>query len=342
VAILMLSVVQFGNMLWGFQMAWYLVLVALALSLFLVDRLTLSWVAWSGAAVAGLVASFSLLQGLLVWPAGLLLLYHRGRRWTQVVGWIITGVAAIVLYTHNYNSDGAAPRGAAIHDPIGSAKFFAASVAAILGIPFDLQQPYNPWLLLLGFLIIALALGICIRSGVQRDDHSGAPFGVALILIGLLFIASVTEGRGIFGAVSASSSRYTTFELLVPTGIYLALLGRVPVRSRRNPDLVGGGAGSGSLSRGPQTTSIGRGALVLARVIIGLVIVLQVTVSLPNGIKGARNDYLYQSDEAKLLANFNHIGDGGLALLDVYATDHFIRHQAAILKRHHLSLFANS
>ena len=49
VAILALSFVQSGNALWGFQMAWYLVLLSLAASIVLLDRVSLSWTACSSA-----------------------------------------------------------------------------------------------------------------------------------------------------------------------------------------------------------------------------------------------------------------------------------------------------
>ena len=43
VALLALSVVQFENALWGFQMAWFLVLLAMATAVVLIDRVTLTW-----------------------------------------------------------------------------------------------------------------------------------------------------------------------------------------------------------------------------------------------------------------------------------------------------------
>ena len=87
--------VQYENSLWGFQMAWYLVMLSLAAAIFLVDRPTLTWLGLAAAIVAGVVGSFSSLQGLLIWPAGLVLLYHRRRAAPFVVAWIVAarGVA---------------------------------------------------------------------------------------------------------------------------------------------------------------------------------------------------------------------------------------------------------
>src|ERR1017187_8973440 len=43
-AILALSVVQYGNTIWGFQLAWYMVLLSLATAILLLDRVTLTWI----------------------------------------------------------------------------------------------------------------------------------------------------------------------------------------------------------------------------------------------------------------------------------------------------------
>ena len=53
VAFLTFSFVKAGNTLWGFQMAWFMVLLALATTLLLVDRANLTWLALGGALVAG-------------------------------------------------------------------------------------------------------------------------------------------------------------------------------------------------------------------------------------------------------------------------------------------------
>ena len=138
VAFLMLSFCQYGNLLWGFQMAWYLVLVSMAAAFYLVDRISLTWLAFLGALTAAVIGSFSSLQGLLIWPAGLVLLYHRRRAWRYVAPWLVAGVAATALYVHNFNNgESAAPHNAVLHHLMGSAKFYTFAIGDILGIPFQ-------------------------------------------------------------------------------------------------------------------------------------------------------------------------------------------------------------
>ena len=82
VAILLFSVVQYENALWGFQMAWYLVLLCLAATLTVLDSEKQTWLSFAFAISIAVIGSFSSLQGLLIWPAGIMILWLRGRgRW---------------------------------------------------------------------------------------------------------------------------------------------------------------------------------------------------------------------------------------------------------------------
>src|SRR5581483_6999960 len=99
----------------------------------------------------------------------------------------------------------------------------------------------------------------------------------ALILTGFLFAALITEGR-FFGVWVASASRYTTFDLLIPVGIYLALLSRRSSSSRitSRPGEVGGARVSAVGRKIPV-----RLVMKCAGVVMALIIVIQIIVSLP-------------------------------------------------------------
>ena len=104
VAFLAFSVVQYGNTIWGFQFAWYVVLVCMAAALLLLDRVVLGWVSLVGAAAVAVLGSFSSLQGLLIWPTGLVLLYFRRRSPAQSALWVGVAIATTALYFHGYKS----------------------------------------------------------------------------------------------------------------------------------------------------------------------------------------------------------------------------------------------
>ena len=73
VALVMLSFVQEGNTLFGYALGWYIVLLALAGAVYLLDRPTLTWPTLAGGIVIAIVGSYSNLYGLLIWPAVLVL-----------------------------------------------------------------------------------------------------------------------------------------------------------------------------------------------------------------------------------------------------------------------------
>src|SRR5580692_1886347 len=98
VAILLLSIVQYQSSLWGFTLGWYLVLLSLAVAFFLLDRPTLTWPILAAAIVAAIIGSYSATQGLLLWPAGFVLLYYRNRHRALVVTWIAAAISTGAVY----------------------------------------------------------------------------------------------------------------------------------------------------------------------------------------------------------------------------------------------------
>ena len=90
VVILACSLVQYGATLWGFQLAWYLVFLALAVVVVVLDRDELGVTTLAVAVIAGVIGSFSSLQGLLIWPIGLVLIFYRRRARPVVIAWIVS------------------------------------------------------------------------------------------------------------------------------------------------------------------------------------------------------------------------------------------------------------
>jgi hypothetical protein len=355
VALLALSVVQYQNLLWGFQMAWYLVLLSLAAAIVLLDRPVLSnwWLV--GAIAAGIVGSFSSLQGLLIWPIGLVLLYQRKRSPAIALAWLVAAVASFALYFYNFTVNDKYV-GAWAH-PLVAFKFFSFAIGDVVGLQLNPSPfPYSGYaaVRLLGLVIVVLAVGVLIAYGIRRDESGGTPIGVALVCAGLLFAVLVTNGRIVLGFQGASQSRYTTFDLLVPIGIYLSLLGRPFVGSssqRFNAWSADHGHAEVRLGHGDSPfrdqTTWSRSRLLAARFLqagarcaIGIVIALQLALGLHYGLEGARTNYGNNIEAARVLRNFNHEPDDQLIFyLDSFGSASFVREQARTLEDHHLSLF---
>jgi uncharacterized membrane protein HdeD (DUF308 family) len=345
VAILAFSVVQYENMLEGFQMAWCLVYLALAVIIVLIDRAALTWIVFAGAIVAAVIGSFSSLQGLLIWAAGLVLLYHRRRRTPFVVVWIVCAVASIVVYFHNFDtSEGSPSHAYAFQHPLAALKFFVFAVGDVLGYAQQNGKPGNPGVLIFGVVLLALALFTLVLYGGRRDRNGPAPIGVALVCVGLLFDAMITEGRVIFGLPAASQSRYTTFDLLVPIGIFLALLVRPTLGTEPRPSASDA---DGMVSEAIRAGQRGPGridtvAIPVARWVLAAVIVVQIASGLYFGLPRARELHASSEVAVRVLRNIDHTTDATVEFpLDPFYPESFVRQQARIAQKHHLSLFAN-
>ena len=279
VAFLLLSLAQAVNALWGFQMAWYLVLLMITLALFLLDNEPQRWPVFAGAIAAAVVASFSSLQGLLVWPAGLLLIYLRRRTPRLGIVWIgaalVTGVIYFVDFNFNVSQS-------ASQDPADLLSFFVRVVGDVVGE----SQP-GVLVTLFGSVLAVTAIWALVRFVIGgRTSTGGRPFALSLILFGLLFAGLTAYGRSglnFFGF--EVEDRYTVFAIFVLVGLYLAVLDPPVASELRSAEH---GARSPAESAGRQRILFSDPLFTLARVVVGVGIVLTVIFGSVNGISQAR------------------------------------------------------
>ena len=341
VAFLTLTLAQWQNTIWGFQMAWYLVLLSLAVAIAFLDRLRFTWPVFSVAIVVAIVGSYSSLQGLLIWPVGLVLLYQRRRPARALIVWVIVAGATTVLYFHNFTSSKAFnPRDTILKGPFDAVKFFIFALGDIAGVQETKNEPANGWVMAFGVVILVLAVLVLLRWGLRRDEHSAAPIGIALILYGLLFDALITQGRVFLFYFAASQSRYTTNDVLVLAGIYLAALDRSP--SRQLAEVRSPAQPAGSWKR----------LLVWVKWRVDLIdripwrqvalaaIVVQVIFSVSLSFAGARELHDHEVQAATITGNVDHEPDG-VVQFDLYYVRkaNWLREQTQFLREHHLSQF---
>ena len=225
VALVMLSFVQEGNTLFGYALGWYMVLLALAGAIYLLDRPTLTWPTLAGGIVIAIVGSYSNLYGLLIWPAVLVLFFLRRRRRALVFTWVVSALVTGVVYFIGFNVQAARGNsGYVLSHPSSTINYFFIALGDGLGIQWP--NRFYPDVAVFGFAILAVSCWVLITYGLRRDESSGSPVGVAMICFGLLFCAFMTLGRAWFGQVEAGWSRYTTYDLLVLVGCYMAVLNR--------------------------------------------------------------------------------------------------------------------
>jgi hypothetical protein len=349
VAFLVFTLAQEGDTLFGFQLAWYLIVLALAVVIFLLNTSRVGWLVLLAAIAAAVVGSYSSLQGLLIWPVGLVVLLWRHSRRTVITTWLAAAVVTTAIYFYNFNRSDASSSGSyVLSHPLAAAKFFFFNVGDIMGwaLP-DNPGASNTDILGLGVMIFLLAV-VCLIAYARPGHLSKSPVGPALICFGLLFAATVTYGRSSFGLAVASQDRYVTFNLLTLVGCYLCLLEGWPGRERESvgtafAPIVRAVRDGGAV---PLTRDVWRqGFLAALRVLAILLIVIQVEGGFRNGrADGAGTRYMFQN--AALVAAHAACAPNALIKSALFPNAAYqisnVRDLAVAAKGHHLSLFGTS
>ncbi len=212
-SLLFFSPSQAENWLWGWQLEWFLSNLG-AIGAFYVLAYGMERSPRRGLALAVLgavVATFSLGQGLLVWPVGLVILLLRRRAWRA---WTATAVTAYVLYFFDWQNPELGSKSRFLRMPVETADFlllylgqalargetlariaglvvlgaFAAGAAAVLRRRDDeaLVQRAAPWLAL-GLY----ALGAGVSTAVARVSEDVTVPGRYNVMGALLALATM-------------------------------------------------------------------------------------------------------------------------------------------------------
>ncbi len=319
--LLLFSFVQYENTLWGFQIAWYLVTLALALALFLLDRPALTGCVFAGAIAATVVGSFSSLQGLLIWPVGLLVLYVHRRQRRSLLIWIACALITATVYFHQLNPPYSNQTYVFTH-PIEALKFFLFLIGSVLGV----ELTNSPWpVIAFGAIVLMIAILLVVRYQ-RRNQQSGSLIGVALICYGVLFAATITQGRA-WGGLWAPT-RYSTCGLLILAGCYLVVLERAPARNRL--------AFRATTAESPPE----RRAVIADTVIwIGLAVVicLQVIFGNGHGLASAKSWSQSQKEAADIIVN---VDKASKPLVQSELLKQSSRQELEAMKEYRMSLFA--
>jgi hypothetical protein len=304
ILVLVLGVVWFsledwGNALWAFQIAWYVILFCLMVMLRLLLVAKHRTLAFTMALLAAVTASFSFLQGLTLWPVGLVcLLWTRPldlRTWArreraEVVVWLGAAVATSVgaLWGYKFQTLGCNVGGSlhfscsgsvssfALHHPITTLEFVLVEIGEV--IPNG--QAHALWVNgVLGAALLGVAAYVVVRSLRQRHRRGYLP--TTLIIFGLLFDLFVAVARAPFLTALAPQSIYT-----MPNIIIL-----IAIISYAWPLF--------DLGRSPRVRLVTAAAIVF--------LAAQVAVATYSGIHNARTYDHHQNVAARLVVNLDEI-----------------------------------
>jgi hypothetical protein len=274
-----------------------------------------------------------------------MLLYFRRRSLARIGVWIAAAVASTILYFHNFDFPFALRPHFVFRHPLFAIKFFLFLVGDMVG-ENGTSSAQRSLVMVVGLGVVLLAVTTVLLCGLRRDERGSSPIGTALICFGLLFAATVTEGRASLRYPVGGASRYATFDLLNPIGIYLALLGRAAQAHA--------GDKAGQMRWTPHQRSrvplcdrrtggvVDRVAIPCALVLILVAIAVQIPFGIDSGIRGGEGTYAVDVQAAKVLKNIDHSSNEDVFYdLDDFANVALIRELAQVLEQHRLSVFAD-
>lgn len=221
ISILITSFLQVDNLLWGFQVAWFLINLCLILAIFLLTSSLRSIglkILLGG--VVCIIASFSSAHGLMTWlavtPCILTLAQEsnkiKARSGIKVVlCWFILFVLSCSIYFSNYQ------KAFQDTDTLFFIEHLDVSVNyffSLLGNPLLHASNFN-WLL--GLVISANFFWFFIRylrHPSSEFSQQAAPW-ISMGLFSFLFALITTAGRSYRGVIEAYPSRYTTATILL-------------------------------------------------------------------------------------------------------------------------------
>jgi hypothetical protein len=316
VAFLVMGLVQWENILWAFQLAWMLVLFLCVSGLAAIEWWRGKWPGLAVPMALALLASYSSLQGLLIWPVGLYYGWAVGWSRARAAVWSAVAVGATAVYWWHFGPVGTPWRPLLLlKEPSIAARF----VGFLLGDVFDFHQ------LLLGGVTLVTALLVGSVAVFDGELRRALRLPLALVGMALGFDVLVTIGRLPLGLAAAGASRYTPYNLWLLSGLWLAAV--VLLRDHR------------------EVANLARRALIhpaqaLGVVGVGLIISCQVAGDIPAGLAAGSAARAHREAGVRLLLHLGHATNRALAADLFTPSGKYVRVWAEALKKHQWSLFA--
>ncbi len=105
-SVIIFSIAQYQNWLWGWQLPIFLSVLGVIGGIVLLANPPFTWVRFFGAAILGVIASYSFGNGGVFWLIGLLILFvvtEPGReRWIRLGVWLVLSSLTMGLYFYQY------------------------------------------------------------------------------------------------------------------------------------------------------------------------------------------------------------------------------------------------
>jgi hypothetical protein len=217
-ALVVFSISQFENWLWGWQVQIFLGLLAALGTILLLAKQPFGWGKFAGSALLAFVATFSFANGILVWPIGLALIWlaHRGLPASRaaLVIWSAAAMLSLWLYVRDYHAPPDHPSPTVLfHHPLAYITYLLrllGGTCAQYGNENGGILPDKTFALVVGMAALAI-LGWAGWKVITRftGEHRSALlpyFALAAYSLGTALM--ITTGRAAIGTAQSMASRY--------------------------------------------------------------------------------------------------------------------------------------
>lgn len=225
VAVLLFSLRQHVSMLLGIQIVVALTQLCAVLAFYCLHRSRRDGgekMAFPVAILSATVASFSFLQGLFVWPAGLVQLVimsvDRSKKRMMIAVWTVVGACEWALYFYSFANEGDRALGYFLIHPVKAVQYLLTLAGSTL-------FAHPSYALVAGVILLALAVGLVLWIYVDGalGDYS---FWIAVLVFVTFFGLAAMVGRLEIGVQQATASRYVNLSILLPISVYAMLVQR--------------------------------------------------------------------------------------------------------------------
>mgnify|MGYP005847071749 CR=1 FL=1 len=213
ISIIVFSLKQFANWLWGLQLVVFMSVFFTVLGIIILSRPLIRAASFWGALCCGIVGSFSFLNGLLIWPIGFLILLlgkaKNNLKKPYLFTWIIVGATTVLLFLYDYQKPPS-------HHPsiffvFKHPFFFLAFVFSFLGGPLAAAKEFAPFIGIAGIMLLMFFTLLLLKSD-KKNFHILLPY-LSLSLYSILTAIIIAIGRAGWGWQEGLSPRYVTHSI---------------------------------------------------------------------------------------------------------------------------------
>lgn len=321
---------QLGNLLWGYMLAIFVVVFFFLLAIYLLATSKgLGW-RFAFAIVSGVISTFSMGNGMLVWPIGFIMILWTRQSQTGELRrlylkmcyvWCLICIASILAYFVGYHSSlGSYPMEYSVQHPLSSLAYFVKSIGNLFTVPASLPNvanylPYVMGLLLLFLYIYAGSIMVC-----QTKARPYTVVSLSLILFVLLSLLMATVERTFLGVVDAMRDRHSTVAIIGMVGLYMAMI-------------------SLSINRMTVKTFLKWGPNRIFVVSLAFVVIVGIAISYQWGIAQGSSHRSFSNLNSYYLSTYKVQSDANLWWLFPWDT-HTARESAMVLEKYKLNVFS--